>query len=178
MLFASPTTKNVKIVDFGSSTFMDDVDYSYLQTRPYRAPEITFGCTFDFAADMWSLGCVLYELVAQRLLFRYKSVEENIAKAMAINKTTTIDLFSSGTNYNNIVTKNRFLILSTGMPMKKSDTELALPNKNYNFGDEFKQIGYRSELVDFIMKCLRLNPGERMTPEEALEHSLMKLQVN
>ena len=154
---------------------MDDVDYSYLQTRPYRSPEITFGCKFDFAADMWSLGCVLYELLAHRLLFRYKTVEENIAKAMAINKTATIEIYSDGTNYNNIVARNRFLLLSTGTLARRVDTELAVPNKFYNFGDEFKQLGFRAELVDFILKCLRLNPAERMTPEEGLEHPLLKL---
>lgn len=176
VLFISPSSKNVKVVDFGSSTFIDDVDYSYLQTRPYRSPEIIFGCKFDFSVDMWSLGCVMYELICHRVLFRYKSVEENIAKALAINKTMACDMYCQGTNYNNLVAKNKFLILSSGMVLRKTDTELAIPNRYYNFNDELKKLGCKAELIDFIIKCLRLNPGERLTPEEGLEHPFIKFQ--
>ena len=30
ILFKNKNSKNVKIIDFGSSTFLDDVDYDYL----------------------------------------------------------------------------------------------------------------------------------------------------
>lgn len=64
--------KNYKIVDFGSASFYGDFDYDFLQTKPYRAPEITFGCQFNQQADFFSLGCILYELLTSKLLFPYK----------------------------------------------------------------------------------------------------------
>ena len=74
ILFRDERSKNVKIIDFGSSTFMDDVDYDYLQTRPYRAPEVFFGCKFSFKADIWSLGAIIYELLTSKVLFPYRTM--------------------------------------------------------------------------------------------------------
>lgn len=175
ILFLTKKSLNVKIVDFGSSTFMNDVDYTYLQTRPYRAPEITFGCKFDFGVDMWSLGCVIYELIVFRMLFKYKTVEENIAKAMAINKTSSFDAFSKGSNYRNLVVNNRYLNNTIPMSTRSINMELVLPNESYDFGAELREAGCTAELVDFMYGCLRLNPMERLTAEEALEHPFMKL---
>ena len=174
ILFVTKTSPNVKIVDFGSSTFMDDVDYTYLQTRPYRAPEITFGCKFDFAVDMWSLGCVIYELLTFKLLFRYKTVEENIAKALAINKTSSFDIFSHGTNYHNLVVNNKYLNNSHVVSTRSINIELVLPNDEYDFIGDLKAAGCKPDIIDFIQGCLKLNPGERLTPEEALEHPFLK----
>lgn len=32
-------------------------------TRPYRAPEVALMCPYDYKIDMWSLGCILAELL-------------------------------------------------------------------------------------------------------------------
>ena len=61
------------------------------------------------------------------------------------------------------------------MILRKSDAELVVPNQQYNFAEELKSVGCRPEIVDFIQQCLRLNPAERLTPEQALEHPFLKL---
>lgn len=40
-----------------------------MQTLPYRAPEIVLGANFDYQIDMWSLGCIIYELITHKVLF-------------------------------------------------------------------------------------------------------------
>jgi serine/threonine protein kinase len=42
----------------------------HICARSYRAPEIIIGAQFSFPVDMWSFGCVLYELVTSCILFK------------------------------------------------------------------------------------------------------------
>ena len=59
----------VKIVDLGNACwtykhFTDDI-----QTRQYRAPEVLLGANYDTSVDIWSLACIVFELVTGDLLF-------------------------------------------------------------------------------------------------------------
>uniref|UniRef100_A0A3P8UIB8 Protein kinase domain-containing protein n=1 Tax=Cynoglossus semilaevis TaxID=244447 RepID=A0A3P8UIB8_CYNSE len=49
----------VKVIDFGMACKDSEAKVgSYIQSRPYRAPEIILGLPFTVAIDMWSLGCL------------------------------------------------------------------------------------------------------------------------
>ena len=43
--------------------------YTYIQSRYYRAPEITLGIDYDTKIDVWSVGCILAELYTGVPLF-------------------------------------------------------------------------------------------------------------
>ena len=173
ILFTNKKLEMVKLIDFGSSIFIDDAYYSYIQTRPYRAPEIVFGCQFDFSADMWSLGCILYELVTNQILFRYKHSEENVVKAMALNGLTDIRMFRDGKIWSSIMINDKFIGLIKGN--KNSDwLSLFIPNMEYNFDQQLRARGCDDFLIDFIRKCLIIDPNKRMTVEEAFEHQFIK----
>ena len=47
-----------------------------MQSRFYRCPEIVMGLPYDHAADMWSFGCILCELVTGRPLFPARDENE------------------------------------------------------------------------------------------------------
>ncbi|VDP15363.1 unnamed protein product [Onchocerca flexuosa] len=53
----------IKVIDFGSSCFDDQRVYTYIQSRFYRAPEVIMGGKYGMPIDMWSLGCILAELL-------------------------------------------------------------------------------------------------------------------
>lgn len=58
------------ICDFGSASFYTSrLDTDLITTRPYRAPEVVLNRGWSYAADTWSLGCILYELRTGRKLF-------------------------------------------------------------------------------------------------------------
>ncbi|AFZ81719.1 protein kinase domain-containing protein [Theileria equi strain WA] len=62
-------TINVKMIDLGSSCFIQDKLNTYVQSRSYRAPEVVFGLPYDTQIDIWSLGCTLCEIYMKRILF-------------------------------------------------------------------------------------------------------------
>lgn len=65
---------NIKICDWGLSRFHMDNDYkcftSEIQTLWYRAPELLLGVKkYNTSIDIWSIGCILYELMTNTVLF-------------------------------------------------------------------------------------------------------------
>ncbi|KAI0809592.1 kinase-like protein [Xylaria sp. FL0064] len=53
----------IKIVDFGESFLSDDIPDTLHTPLPVRAPKIIFGDKLDYRVDLWSMGCMLFELV-------------------------------------------------------------------------------------------------------------------
>ena len=59
------SSKILKIGDFGVSRWLDPergTADTVCGSPSYMAPEVTRGQRYDHRADLWSLGCVLYEL--------------------------------------------------------------------------------------------------------------------
>ncbi|KAJ9064372.1 serine/threonine protein kinase, CMGC [Entomophthora muscae] len=60
---------NIKIADLGNACWIDKHFTDDIQTRQYRAPEIIVGAPWNETADMWSLACLLFELLTADYLF-------------------------------------------------------------------------------------------------------------
>lgn len=69
----------VKLIDFGSATFDTDHHSTIIQTRHYRAPEIVMELGWDHSADVWSIGCILFELITGQCLFMTHDNLEHLA---------------------------------------------------------------------------------------------------
>jgi serine/threonine-protein kinase len=69
----------VKVTDFGIAKPTDSAEHltmtgSLLGTPSYMSPEQARGSALDGRSDLFSLGCVLYEMVAGRKAFRGESI--------------------------------------------------------------------------------------------------------
>ena len=92
----------VKIVDLGNACwtykhFTDDI-----QTRQYRAPEVLVGAPYDTSADMWSLACIVFELLTGDLMFdpqagkNWSREEDHLALMMELLGKFPVSLLPKG----------------------------------------------------------------------------------
>eukprot|EP00897_Mesotaenium_endlicherianum_P005372 jgi/Mesen1/4863/ME000244S04042 len=58
-----PASSAIKLIDFGSATFENQYHCSIVSTRHYRAPEVILGLGWSYPCDVWSIGCIIVELV-------------------------------------------------------------------------------------------------------------------
>lgn len=73
--------RQFKIIDLGSSFDKDKIIIKpYIQSRYYRAPEILFGYIFNETIDIWSLGCIIIELIINKPIFNGKNKRDMIFK--------------------------------------------------------------------------------------------------
>ncbi|KAH0787686.1 AGC family protein kinase [Histomonas meleagridis] len=62
----------IKLGDFGISTTLDhteDMAKTTIGTPTYCSPEICIGKRYNSKSDIWSLGCILYEMITLRKAF-------------------------------------------------------------------------------------------------------------
>ncbi|RRT52904.1 hypothetical protein B296_00050185, partial [Ensete ventricosum] len=63
---------DLKLGDFGLARTTSETDLmtEYVVTRWYRAPELLLNCSeYTAAIDIWSVGCILGEIVSRQPLF-------------------------------------------------------------------------------------------------------------
>lgn len=59
----------------------DSVMTEGVATRWYRAPEVLLGSkTYEYPADVWSFGCIVFEIYFRRPLFNGGSTLEQLEK--------------------------------------------------------------------------------------------------
>jgi serine/threonine protein kinase len=141
---------HIYLTDFGSAKNLEPgvPSVTYITSRYYRAPELMFGNTeYTFAIDIWSVGCVIAELLLQIPLFPGASGCEQIVEIIKILGTPTKDDIS---NMNPHYGEFRF------PPMG------ALP------WEKIFKPGTDPNAVKFVSSLLKYNPKERPNPLEAL----------
>lgn len=153
----------IKIADFGLARSVcateeetDPIMTEYVATRWYRAPEIVLGSNrYTKSVDIWSVGCILAELINEKPLFPGKSTYNQIELILeVIGKPSQEDVES-------INSQNAHSILSSITTKRKS-----------LFASFFRDSN--PIVLDFLKRCLEFNPEKRITVDEALAHEYVK----
>jgi len=164
ILIKSYSRCEVKIIDFGSSCFVYDHLCSYVQSRTYRAPEVIFGLPYTEKIDVWSLGCILAELHTGKVLFSNTSIQTMIARIIAICGDIPDKMIHEGRYTRKFFSKQYVLYEKekrTGRINFLIPKKTSLKARLHTDDDLF---------VDFIRQCLIIDPDQRPSIEQCMEH--------
>lgn len=124
----------------------------YVATRWYRAPELLLSCkTYTKAIDMWSVGCILAELIGRKPFFVGSDTQSQLEIIMNTIGTPSQEEM-------NLIcrAKSRDFIRALGKRLPKNFEEI-FPYAN-------------PEAADLVEKLLKFDPEKRLTAEEAIKH--------
>jgi serine/threonine-protein kinase PRP4 len=176
----------LKICDLGSASPASENEITpYLVSRFYRAPEIILGIPYDYAIDVWSIGCTLYELYTGKILFTGRNNNQMLRSIQECRGKFPPKLLRRGTlsymHFDDMLNfqsteedKLTGRVVTRALDFKKPTRDL----KTRLMGKGAKGLldGEQKELalfVDLLDRCLSLNPEKRCTPVEALKHPFL-----
>lgn len=165
VLLAHPSRSEIKVIDFGSSCLENEKVYTYIQSRFYRSPEVILGMTYGMPIDIWSLGCILAELLTGCPIFPGENEQEQLACIMEVFGPPEKHLIEKSTRkklFFDSLGKPRITVSSKGKRRRPSSKTLqqALKCEDEAF-------------LDFISRCLRWDPDRRLKPDEATHHEFI-----
>jgi len=173
----------VKLCDFGSAMFSGDNEITpYLVSRFYRSPEVILGLPYDHPMDMWSVGCVVYELFTGQILFPGKTNNSMLRymmdakgpfpKKMLKKAEFAFKHFESDPNMTFSLLEEDTV---TGRPVRR-----LIPNPSVKKDFAALLAGQApdrrklAQLADLLERMMALDPEKRITPKEALAHPFIK----
>lgn len=148
IVFKQNNKSSIRIIDFGTSCTNNRIIFTYFQTRIYRAPEVVLKIgNYGPEIDIWSLGCVVCELLLGIPLFCAENEKELLINMCEVLGPPPDELL--------IDAKLDFdlcVLEWKGKPKLRAILE------NYN-----------ADVVDFIESCLVWKPEDRITASEGLQ---------
>ena len=158
----------IRLIDFGSATFDHEHHSLIVSTRHYRAPEVILEVGWSQPCDVWSIGCIIFEIAFGNTLFQTHEDREHLAMMERIlgriptrmAERTRIKLFKRGRldwdpeNLNGQYVRKNCRYLLDNIP------ELLEEEERQEWEDMF----------NIIKKMLIFEPHRRLTLPEALRH--------
>ncbi|XP_076060196.1 mitogen-activated protein kinase rl isoform X2 [Oratosquilla oratoria] len=156
------TTCDLKICDFGLARVADpEHDHTgflteYVATRWYRAPEIMLNSKgYTKSIDIWSVGCILGEMLSNRPLFPGKHYLDQLNHILGV-------LGSPSQEDLNCIINEKARSYLQSLPLKPK-----VPwTKLYPTAD--------LKALDLLDKMLTFNPHKRIVVEDALAHAYLE----
>eukprot|EP00127_Corallochytrium_limacisporum_P004574 Clim_evm14s168 gene=Clim_evmTU14s168 len=156
------TNCDLKICDFGLARVADpNIDHSglmteYVATRWYRAPEIMLSSrAYTKAIDIWSVGCILAEMLGGKPLFPGKHYLDQLNLILSVLGTPSEEDFSC---------------------IQNEKAQAYIRSLNNREKMPWNQIFPEADAVvlDMLEGLLKFNPVKRFTVEDALRHPFLE----
>lgn len=175
ILIKSYSRCEVKVIDFGSSCFITDHLSSYIQSRSYRAPEVILGLPYCPKIDLWSVGCILFELLTGQVLFPNDSVQLTLARMQSVLGPFPQQMLDEGSEVHKYFTSKGDVFEA----VEEVDTD---GEGRYNlYSPKRTNLRIRSGcqdplFLDFLTALLSLDPAKRPTAAQALRHPWLAVE--
>jgi serine/threonine protein kinase len=151
-LLLDTNSSRVKLCDFGSAKVLakNQPNVAYICSRYYRAPELIFEATdYTCKIDIWSIGCVMAELLLGTPLFAGESNVDQLIEIIKVLGTPSKEEIKA---------------------MNPNHTAFKFPQiKGHPWTKVFRNKAPPSA-IDLVSKFLKYKPNDRMDPLEALAH--------
>ncbi|MBE3046659.1 protein kinase [Candidatus Bathyarchaeota archaeon] len=146
-------------------------------TRGFRAPEVLFKCTEQTTKiDVWSVGVILLTILSRRFPF-FNSADDVEALVEIATIFGTKKMKAAGLLHGCVVETTIPTVGLHGFPLEKivlwstcrSDGGRGSGSGGQPLNDEERLA------VEFLNRCMDLDPSKRIGAAEALEHDFLKL---
>lgn len=162
----------IKIIDFGSSTTRAISTIFYAQSRFYRAPEVILGIPYSSLIDVWSFGCIAYELYIGQPLF---PGSDNFEQIHLINEFYDGGLPAFMVEYG----ENSGMFFGPNTERRRTSTRA-----RFTFKDVIAKVKKKNmsapendSFLDMLMLALKPSYLERSLPQMLLSHPFFTLNA-
>ncbi|CAH1393249.1 unnamed protein product [Nezara viridula] len=186
VLIKQPGRSGIKVIDFGSSCYANQRVYTYIQSRFYRAPEVILGARYGMPIDMWSLGCILAELLTGFPLLPGEDEADQLACIIELLGMPPRKLLESSKRAKNFISSKGYprycktITLPDGSVMLTGGISRRGKHRGPPGSVQLRQAlkGCDDPLfIDFVRRCLDWDPETRMTPASALRHGWLRRRL-
>lgn len=165
----------IKVADLGNATFCNLHLSDHIQTRQYRAPEILLGHSWGALADVWSIGCLIFELLTGDYLFEpnlgasFTKDEDHLAQIIEL-----LGVFPSMEYAQDCERYRKYFLDNNSLrhisKLKFWSLESVLEEKyKFDMADDNIKL-----LCDLLLKCLRYDLSERYDCGSLMAHPFFK----
>lgn len=159
----------IRLIDFGSATFDHEHHSKVVSTRHYRAIEVILELGWSQPCDVWSIGCILFELYTGITMFQTHDNREHLAMMERILGTIPWRMTTrTKTRYFN--TRGGRLVWDENSSAGHFVKRNCRPLKHYMSSNTREEL----DLFDLIDLMLTYEPTQRITCSQALRHPFLE----
>lgn len=179
-----PMDSTIRLIDFGSATFENQHHSTVVSTRHYRAPEVILGMGWSYPCDIWSVGCILVELLTGDALFQTHENLEHLAMMEVVLGEMEQGVINRANKHAQKYFKDfgglaerTLLNWPDGAQSRESIRAVGKMKPLQDIVSSRLDGLTARHFTDLLSKMLRFAPEERITPAEALRHPFFELEL-